>query len=609
MLNERISTSLSPDEMVSTLQELGCDVEGYATLRRFACERCQFLMEITETENPPVECQACGHDFKACPQDLSERGTSDVIRMELLAVRPDMFDPAGLARTLRGYLEEFIGPVVYPIDPPQVTVTIQAELLDEHNEAYRPIGCAVVRGAELDEDRIKVLMKLQENLHWAMGRDRKRASIGVYDLGSLDPNRGIRYGLCEPEALCFVPLGRTEEMTPKRILEEHVKGRDYAHLLAGRESYPLLSGFCSDGSDLVMAFIPIINSEATKVTQQSQDLFIDVTGLEERLVSKILHTILTSILELCPGSRAEYVTLQAGDRFWKQTPNLEPQEMMLEARFPARRIGVEIPDVDVPRYLGRMGHGVEELGEGKLLVKVPAYRNDILHPVDLVEDVAIAYGYHHITPSLVPTFTVGVETARGAMMNRARQVLTGLGYLEVLTLILSNEGDQFLKLRRSNHDNYVKLLHPISLEQTMVRTSLLPGLLDTLSVNVDQSLPQYIFEVGRVSFLDATTEVGAREELRVTAAFVGSRADFAQIKAVMEALVRELGVAVPVIIRAVAPTDESSETFIPGRGAVLEAYGQTLAVFGELHPAVLEAFHLAYPVAFLEMDLEPLLTS
>jgi phenylalanyl-tRNA synthetase beta chain len=607
MLNERISTKLDPQEMVTRLQQLGCDVEGYATLRRFACQACSFLMEITETEHPPVECQACGTDYKTRPDLLLERGTNEVIRMELLAVRPDMFDPAGLARTLRGYLGEHLGPVSYHLGAPTITVNVQPELDQAQHPLYRPIRCAVVRGVELDEDRIKVLMKLQENLHWAMGRDRKRASIGCYDLSTFDHARGVFYRLTPPDAPHFAPLGKSETMTPRGVLEKHPRGVDYAHLLEGRDRYPLLGSYRQDGTEVVLAFIPIINSEETKVVPGTRDLFVDVTGVEPRLVEKILNTMVTALLELCPGSQAEQVTISVPGQQSYSTPDLSPQEVEFDTSLPARRIGIDVDASKVKELLLRMGHGVKDGANGVVTVAVPAYRNDILHPMDLVEDVAIAYGYHNIVPSLVPTFTVGVETPRSALMNRVRQALCGLGYHEVLTLILSNQADQFEKLQRRNADRHVLVSHPISVEQTLIRTSLLPGLLDTFSVNTDHPLPQRIFEVGRISLLDDSMEVGAREHLRVAAAVIGSRADFTEIKAVAESLIRELGFPETGRCRALDERDDLLETFIAGRGASLGDEQASWVTFGELHPQVLESFGLAYPVALLEMDLEILL--
>lgn len=607
MLNERIETTLQPDDMVTKLQQLGCDVEGYATLRRFCCGTCGFLMEITETENPPVVCSACGEDFKENDGQLSERGTTDVIRMELLAVRPDMFDPAGLARTLRGYLGEFVGPVEYRLAEPQITVTAEAGLTDPDSPNYRPIRCAVVRGVTLDDDRIKVLMKLQENLHWAMGRDRKRASIGVYDMATFDGTKGVNYRLVEPEGITFTPLGKKVTSTPKQVLEEHPKGVAYAHLLEKKDQYPLLSSFGSDGGEVVLAMIPIINSEDTKVTQKSKDLFIDVTGLDDRLVEKILNTILTSLLELCPESRGERVTIapEAGEAF--PSPDLTPQLVRFDTALPARRIGIEVDSEQVKHLLKKMGHGLAEGGNGEVTVEVPAYRNDILHPVDLVEDVAIAYGYHNIVSSLVPTFTVGEETPRSELMGRTRRAFTGHGFMEVLTLILSNEADQFEKLGRTDKKQHVELAHPISQDQTLIRTSIIPGLLDTLSVNTDQPLPQKIFEVGRITLLDADEEVGAAEHLRVAAAIIGSRVDFSDVKSLAESILGELGYPTDSQCKSLTAEDSSFRTYIPGRGAAIGGGGKEWVQFGELHPQVLENFGLGYPVTVLEMNLEVLL--
>ena len=466
-----------------------------------------------------------------------------------------------------------------------------------------------MRGVELDEDRIKVIMKLQENLHWAMGRDRKRASIGVYDMATFEASKGVTYRLVDPDGVKFVPLGKSDEASPKGVLEDHPKGVAYAHLLKGKSKYPLLAGQEQDGSERVLAFIPIINSEATKVNRSTKDLFVDVTGLEARLVEKILNTIVTSLLELCPGSKGEQVTIrhgEGGNAKTFQTPDLTPQTVELETSLPGRRIGIDADQSKVQELLHKMGHGTTVLEGNKISVQVPAYRNDILHPVDLVEDIAIAYGYHNIVSSLVPTFTVGVETPRGALMNRVRQAMTGLGYHEVLTLILSSEADQFEKLQRANADRHVILAHPISQDQTMIRTTLLAGLLDTFSVNTDHPLPQRIFEVGRISLLDESAEVGAREHLRVAAAMVGSRAEFSEIKAVAESLVRDLGFPSAGACRPLSDDDATLHTFIPGRGAAIGDDNGTWVVFGELHPQVLEHFGLGYPVIVLEMNLEVL---
>ena len=607
MLLARLQTPLDRESLVEHLQHLGCDVEGYATLHRYRCQRCDNILEITATENPPVLCERCGTDFKENESARIELGESDVIRMELLAVRPDMFDPGGLARVLRSYLGESSGLVDYPLQPPVATVLVDEQLAQP--TSLRPwIACAIVRGIHLDDDAIKVIMKLQENLHWALGRDRKHASIGVYDLDTVagsETGAGLqfRYRSVGPEELRFTPLGYdpadpAAALTPAAVLADHPKGKAYARLLEGFERYPLLQ----DGAGQVLSLPPIINSEQTRVRQSTTNFFIDVTGTDERIVGKTLNIVVTSLLELDPAVQVEQVRIRYthGERI---TPNLEPQRVELAAARAPRLIGVALDQGQVAALLAKMGHRVEQGRGGLLQVGVPAYRNDIMHPIDLIEDVAIAYGYHNIETQLVPTMTVGAERPERALAGRMRQALTGLGYFEVMTLILSSEEQQFDLMRLPRATDAVEIAHPISVEQTIVRSALLPGLLDTLAVNTDHELPQYIFEVGNVSAVDPSAETGAREHGRVAAAAIGPRVDFSLVRSICEALLRELGWQLELVA-------EDCPSYLPGRCARVWAVAgeqrHTLGLLGELHPEVLESYKLVQPTAGFELALEAL---
>ena len=591
-----LGQDLDRKELSTHLMRLGCDLEGFQILSQFKCTRCGNIYEITETENPPVECGRCGVDYHKFPEESVQMDDVEVIRMELLAVRPDMFDPGGLARTLRGYLG-LSEPVRYPLAPPQVSVQVEDRL--SHPESSRPaISCAVVRQVTCEDEFIKLVMKLQENLHWALGRNRKHASIGVYDLDKVQPD--FKYRTLDPRGRRFIPLGLPgQEMSGQQILEEHPKGKAFAQLLEHFSAYPLLE----DREGQILSMPPIINSEATKVTSGTRNFFIDVTGTSERITAKALNVLTTSLLELDPRVVVEQVEIHYPDHR-VITPDLTPQKMDIDAGKTGRLLGLSLSRQDVIQLLIRMGHEVLDRGEGPLTVSVPAYRNDILHERDLMEDVAIAYGYHRVPPTKVPTMTVGRPLAVQEISNTARQVFTGLGYQEIMTLILTSPENSFTKLRLPYPEEVVvEISNPISIEQTIMRRHLLTGMLETFSRNANRELPQRIFEAGDITVLDSKGETGAREIRKVAAGIIDPHVGYADIRAVAEALLREFDWALEV-------QDVDWGLFLPGRAATIIAAKEKemvpVGAMGELHPEVLEAFKLVHPAAVLEIDIQAL---
>ncbi len=600
-LLSRIKTEIPREDLAKKLRQLGCDVEGYATVKRFKCSSCDNIMEITETENPPVVCDQCGADYKENPDHLVFLNDHSVIRMELLAVRPDMFDPGGLARTLRGYLGEETHSG-YELHSGPYTITVDPALSQKEN--YRPnIACAIIRNMSFTEDTLRAIMKLQENLHWALGRDRKRASIGVYDLTKLE-GTDFQYRAVSNDEIRFTPLGydlnkESDKLSPKEILERHPKGVQYKRLLEEFPKFP----FLTDSKGTVLSMPPIINGEHSRVTPNSRDLFVDVTGTDERLVNKTLNVFVTSVSELAAGVTIEQVEIRYPDN-QVSTPDFTPQRVNVSPSHAERVLGIELDKLKIKDFLERMGHQIEDNDSDELSVLVPPYRNDILHPIDLVEDVAIAYGYHNFPLTLVPTHTVGKQLKDQELFDLCRNSLTGLGLFEVLTLILSSEEAQYDKLQLPRDDDHIIIDNPISVEQTMIRRRLLPGLLDTFAANADQELPQQIFEVGYVSQLNKEQETGSIELSRLASAIIGPKVDYSGIRSICEALLREFGGTIKTI-----PTENPA--FIPGRVAMIHAVINdkeiVMGIMGEVHPQVLENFKLVYPVSTFEIQLGPLI--
>jgi phenylalanyl-tRNA synthetase beta chain len=385
-----------------------------------------------------------------------------------------------------------------------------------------------------------MVMNLQEDLHWAIGRDRKLASIGVYDLDTLQGDV-FHYDAVDPDGLRFVPLGYpphdpASALTLREILERHKTGQAYAHLLRPLKKYPLLH----DGAGTVLSMPPIINSEATRVTLKTRQFFIDVTGLSQRAVDRALNIVVTSFKEIMPPVNVECVLIETplGTRI---TPDLTPQELVLDVQQAAETIGVPLNAAELSELLESMGHAVEEFGRpDRIKVLVPAYRNDVMHPVDLIEDAAIAYGYDYLRPQLVPTFTVGTPQVIEERSATARRIMAGLGFHQVMTLVLTSEPAALTKWRLPPDPRAVQIANPISAEQTMCRLSLLPGLFETLAINKQYDLPQYLFEVGDCCFVDAAAETGAREERFVAAAMIGTHVGYADIRAIADAFVHEM---------------------------------------------------------------------
>ncbi len=587
---------LDEADVPQTLHDMGVEVDELTTTRVFACRVCENVIERTEAQGEPLSCGKCGTDFRERPDGVRETGTSKVARLDMLAVRPDIFDPGGMARYMRGFLGVRTGLVEYPVEPARLHVQVDGRLGRDHS--YRPyIACAVLRDVRFDNERIKLLMNLQEDLHWALGRDRKLASIGVYDLDKLQLDRPVQYRAVGLDELRFVPLGfdagrAGTNLTPREILEQHKTGRAYAHLLAGFDAVPLLA----DGHGNVLSMPPIINSEATRVTLSTKQCFVDVTGLAQRTVDRALNILLSGLKEVMPELRIEAVQIEyAGGKI--VTPDFSPSEMAVDVRSAAETIGVELDAAALGKLLERMGHGVQVRG-GSLVVRVPAWRNDIMHPIDLIEDAAVAYGYDKLVPELVPTFTVGSPRQIEEQSAVVRRIMTGLGFHQVMTLTLSSEAAAFERWGLASDPRAVLIENPISTEQTLARVSLLPGLMETLAINKRYDLPQHLFEVGDCCFVDQAAETGARERRRLGAVMIGTHVGYADIRAVFDALVHELEAGATV--RAA-----THASFIAGRVAeIVGADGAVIGVMGELHPGVLENYGLRHAVAALEVDVE-----
>ena len=364
--------------------------------------------------------------------------------------------------------------------------------------SYRPfIACAVMTLPPVDETSLVAIMKLQENLHWGVGRDRKLASIGVYDMSAISGD--ITYRTIDPDKEPFVPLGMPgKKMTGRQILESHPKGVAYAELLADHKRYPVLV----DTKDQVLSMPPIINSEETKLKQGTTRVFIDVTGISQAAVTKSLDTLVCSLAEI--GGTVETVEIVDADGKKRTTPDLAPRSKDIDLAEAKRWLGLPLDENSMAAALRKMRFDVDSREQGAKRQKsgpdsllpprpapcsFPAYRTDIRHMVDLFEDVAIGYGYANIEPRLVRSMTVGTPRPEETLSDRVRQVLIGLGYSEIMSLPLTTEEHQFERLRIPTPDRYPQVANPKLKAYNVVRTHLIGGLFEALRENRRRPMP------------------------------------------------------------------------------------------------------------------------
>lgn len=503
--------------------------------------------------------------------------TKDEILVEIFPNRPDMLSDQGFARALKAFMGFSKKQASYPVQKSPYVLHV-----DHSVKKVRPFtACAVVKGLPLTQTKIEEIIQIQEKLHITYGRNRKKAAIGIYPLDKI--SWPITYVAKKPESISFTPLDTSKIMTGRQILEAHPTGKEYGHLLEGAEVFPLFV----DAKGNILSMPPIINSDDVgKLDEKTRDVFIECSGSDLGYLETCLNMIVTALADM--GGVIHAVTLRYGSKKIA-TPNLQPRPLPFKAQDVKHRLGLQLKQKDIIRLLAKMGIGYKA---GKAFV--PAYRADILHPVDLTEDIAIAYGYNKI-PSVVPdVYTEGAEDPYDLFMHRIRLICIGLGLIETKQYNLVSKEEQ---LSRMGTDMpIVTLGNSLSEEWGTLRAWVLPTLFKTLQTNKGNEYPQHLFEIGHVF---VKKETGMREMDRLGIVLCGQETDFTQTKQMLDAIFRSLGLAYHV-----QPSEHPS--FIPGRVGRVGCQGRNLAYVGEIHPKVITNWELGMPVAAMELNLTEL---
>jgi len=516
-----------------------------------------------------------------------EEVEGDIVWYEATHDRPDLFSAEGLARALKGLLEVELGLREFRVS--------RDERVDLYIEgpSYRPYALgAVVRNLRLDDEAVRQLMNLQEKLHVTYCRDRRKVSIGLYDLDAVRPP--IFYRSVEPEGVRFVPLDEEEAMTPAEVIRRTEKGRAYGHLISGYPEYPILV----DSEGTVLSLPPIINSEETRVTEETRNVFIDVTGTDPALMMKVLTVVATSVAERGAPEELVLVNVHTGGKV-VVSPDLGVEEREVAREDVARLSGVELGCEEIAHCLMMMRHGAQALGD-KVRAEVAPYRVDILHTVDLVEDVLMAYGYDRIAPEPLPPTHAGRISPEEYISRKVRDIMVGLGFQEVANYMMSCP-DVLVRRMRLEGVELVEVENPKMERYTALRQWLLPGLLSVVSFNKHLGFPLRVFEVGDVAIVDPSSDVGARIERHAACVIAGPEVTMTDGLVTCKALMRSLGLTYSL-------RERSHPSFIEGRCADVLVGSRVVGLVGEFHPEVLSNFDIPVPAAGLELDLRALLS-
>ena len=498
------------------------------------------------------------------------------IHVEVFPNRPDMLSEQGFARAFSSFIGVKTGLRKYAVKESN-----QKIIIDSSVKGIRPYtACAIVKGLQFDEENLRQVIQIQEKLHVTYGRNRKKAAIGIYPMEKI--TFPITYRADSPNKIKFRPLESDREMSALEILEEHKAGKEYAHLLQRLAKYPIFV----DAKGEILSMPPIINSDKTgRVTDETKDVFVECSGFDFEVLSTCLNMIVTALADM--GGEIYSLKLEYSEGT-KTTPNLTPSKMKLDLPYVNKRLGLSLSEKDAIKLLEKMGYGFEQ---GHVLI--PAYRADILHQVDLIEDIAIAYGYNNLIPEIPSIATAGEISKTESIKHKISEMLCNLNMLELSTLHILTKEDA----KKFN------VINPIEVEDSkteykILRPNLTISTLKTLSQNIDSEYPQRVFELGRVFKINEKEESGIEEAEHLSIAIASPNAGFTEIKQILEYILRMSGKSISVI------ENTENHFYIEGRCGKIILEGQSIGFLGEIRPSLINSLGIKMPIAALEINID-----
>jgi phenylalanyl-tRNA synthetase beta chain len=373
----------------------------------------------------------------------------------------------------------------------------------------------------------------------------------------------------------------------------HPKGIQYGSIISSFDKWPILI----DGKDQILSLPPIINSNNLgRITSKTENILVEVTGTNEETVHNTLK-IFALAMTVRGGSVYSCTEAYGYDKPARRvvSPNLTWTSMQLDLQYVNRLLGSSLTRKEIKRYLANAGYNVRGINGKTVRLEIPPYRIDIMHSVDVIEDIAIAMDVNKMKPEWPKIWTIGSLSQETVRTRPVEELMIGLGYQQVLTYVLTSP--TVVNENMNTRDSLVELLNPTLVTHNALRSWLLPSLLEFLSHNTHVDYPQKIFEAGKCI---VRNNGSVRESRKLAAVTVHSNAGFTEIRSVFDALALNMGQEFKF---------EATEhpSFLTGRCAKISSNSEMVGVIGEISPIVLRKWGLALPIAAFELDLSPLL--
>ncbi|ETE62782.1 Phenylalanyl-tRNA synthetase beta chain, partial [Ophiophagus hannah] len=537
--------------------------------------------------------------------DGKAEGASETImyKIDVPANRYDLLCLEGLVRGLQIFKERIRAPRYKKITPPNGE--IQRLTISEETAQIRPYAvAAVLRNITFVKDRYDSFIDLQEKLHQNICRKRSLVAIGTHDLDTI--SGPFIYTAKPPPEIKFKPLNQDKEYSAPEIMEMYKTDshlRHYLHIIENESLYPVIY----DSNGIVLSMPPIINGEHSKISLNTRNVFIECTATDLTKAKTVLDILVTMFSEYCNKPftvEAVEVTYPNGKSYI--FPELPYRREKIKPEIINKKIGISETPSSLAKLLTRMCLKSHVIGNGNNIeVEIPPTRADIIHACDIIEDAAIAYGYNNIQMTIPKTYTIANQFPLNKLTELLRQDLAAAGFTEALTFALCSQEDIVSKLGIDiSATKAVHIANPKTAEFQVARTTLLPGLLKTITANKKMPLPLKLFEISDIVVKDSTMDVGAKNHRHLCAIYYNRNPGFEIIHGLLDRIMQLL---------EVPPSKENGyyikaaedSAFFPGRCAEIFAKGQSIGNLGVLHPDVVTKFELTMPCSALEITIEP----